>query len=60
MNTYCCYYRSKETKVEAETSREAQVKGAAFFKAKKDYEVSVTLIAVGETVVPINTCTLGH
>ena len=43
MNGYIALYRGKQIEVYADTSREAQVKAAAIFKAKKDWEVSVHL-----------------
>jgi len=43
MNGYKALYRGKWIEVYAETSRDAQVKAAAQFKAKKEYEVSVYL-----------------
>ena len=43
MNGYKCFYRGKSIDVLADTSREAQIKAAEKFKAKKDYEVSVNL-----------------
>ncbi|WP_018234389.1 hypothetical protein [Thioalkalivibrio thiocyanodenitrificans] len=43
MNGYKAFYRGRETEVEAGSSREAQQKAAAFFKAKKEYEVTVVI-----------------
>jgi hypothetical protein len=43
LNGYICFYKSKRTEVYAATSAEAQKKAAAFFKARKQYEVSVHL-----------------
>lgn len=43
LNGYVCFYRSKQTEVYASTSYEAQTKAAAYFKARKQYEVSVHL-----------------
>ncbi len=52
MNGYVCFYRGKRTEVYADTSHQAQEKAAAFFKAKKSYEVTVVLAEKnGETVV---------
>jgi hypothetical protein len=43
LNEYVCFYKQKRTEVYAATSYEAQQKAAAFFKARKQYEVSVHL-----------------
>jgi len=43
LNSYVCFYKSKRTEVYASTTYEAQTKAAAFFKARKQYEVSVVL-----------------
>ena len=52
MNGYICFYRNKRTEVYAESSYQAQQKAAAFFKAKKAYEVTVMLAEKsGEPVV---------
>ncbi len=50
---YKAFYRGKTTEVYAKTSYEAQQKAAAFFKAKKSYEVTVILCERpdGSTVV---------
>ena len=47
MNGYIALYRDKEIEVYADTSREAQVKAAKEFKARKEYEVSVYLCEKG-------------
>jgi len=41
MFEFIAFYRGKQTVVQAATSYEAQLKAAAFFKAKKSYEVTV-------------------
>ena len=43
MNGYVCFYRGKRIEVHAPTTYNAQIKAAAIFKARKSYEVSVTL-----------------
>lgn len=43
LNGYIAMYKGKRTEVYAETSYKAQQLAAAFFKAKKSYEVTVTL-----------------
>jgi hypothetical protein len=42
-NGYIALYRGRKTEVFADTSLQAQTKAAAFFKAKKSYEVDVYL-----------------
>ncbi len=52
MNGYKAFHRGKTTEVMADTSFQAQEKAAAFFKAKKSYEVTVVLCEKnGEQVV---------
>jgi hypothetical protein len=52
MNGYVCFYRGKRCEVHATTTYEAQKKAAVVFKAKKTYDVSVTLAEKdGETVI---------
>lgn len=43
MNGYVCFYKEKRTEVYADTTLQAQEAAAAFFKARKSYEVSVIL-----------------
>lgn len=43
MNGYVCFYKGKRHEVYADTTYDAQKKAAAFFKAKKTYEVTVML-----------------
>ena len=43
MNGYLAFYKNKKMEVYAETSRAAQLKAAAAFKAKKEWEVTVVL-----------------
>lgn len=43
MNGYKAFYKGRQTEVMADTSDQAQQKAAAFFKAKKSYEVTVVL-----------------
>ena len=51
MNGYVCFFKGKRIEVYADTSYQAQQKAAAIFKAKKAYEVSVTLAELnGEQV----------
>ena len=44
MNKYECFWKSKRTTVEADSSYEAQQKAQTFFKAKKGYEITVMLV----------------
>jgi hypothetical protein len=44
MNKYECFWKSKRTTVEADSSYQAQQKAQAFFKAKKGYEITVMLV----------------
>ena len=48
MNTYKAFYKGKQIEVKADTSYQAQQIAAKQFKAKKEYEVTVVLLAVGE------------
>ena len=43
MNGYIALYKGRKTEVHANTQHEAQCKAAAYFKARKSYEVSVYL-----------------
>lgn len=43
MNGYVCFYKGKKTEVHAETTLEAQRLAATYFKAKKQYDVTVML-----------------
>jgi hypothetical protein len=54
MRIYVAFYRGKQTTVQAERSIDAQAKAAAFFKAKKQWEVTVVLADV-----PIDPASLG-
>jgi len=45
MNIYKAFYRGKEIEVEAETSYSAQKKAAQQLKARKEYQVTVVLVA---------------
>lgn len=47
MNGYVCFYRGKRLEVNAETTYQAQQIAAKQFKAKKEYEVAVTLAEKG-------------
>lgn len=44
MNTYIAFYRGRKATVVSPTSYAAQQQAAQFFKAKKDYEVTVMLV----------------
>ena len=44
MNKYECFWKTKRTTVEADTSYQAQQKAQAFFKVKKGYEITVMLV----------------
>lgn len=46
MNGYIAFYKGKRKEVYAETSYEAQNKAAKEFKAKKSWEVNVTLAEI--------------
>lgn len=43
MNGYIAFYKGKKLELHANSSREAQVKAAAHFKARKEWDVSVVL-----------------
>jgi hypothetical protein len=43
LNGYVCFYKQKRTEVYASTLVEARDKAAAFFKAKKAYDVTAVL-----------------
>lgn len=58
MNTYIAFYRQRKIQVTALTSYEAQSKAAAQFKAKKSYDVSVMLVALGDREITHSTCEL--
>lgn len=47
LNGYIAFYKGKQTEVWADSSHEAQIKAAKFFKAKKEYEVTVKLAVKG-------------
>jgi hypothetical protein len=42
-NGYKAFYKGRETEVWADTSYQAQQKAAAFFKARKEWQVDVYL-----------------
>lgn len=46
MKTFIAFYRGRTHHVEADSSYSAQQKAAAYFKAKKSYEVTVMLTDV--------------
>ena len=58
LNGYVCFYRSKRTEVYASTTYEAQQKAAAFFKARKSYDVTVVLAEKGGAPVIHSTVSL--
>ena len=58
LNGYVCFYKQKKTEVYAKTSYEAQQKAAAFFKARKQYEVTVVLAEKGGAPVIHSTASL--
>ncbi len=43
MNGYICFYKGRQTEVYTDSSYAAQVKAAAFFRAKKTWDVTVML-----------------
>ena len=45
LNTYVALYRGNRVEVKAATTYEAQTKAAAQLRAKKQYEVTVALVA---------------
>lgn len=51
MNTYKAFYKTKSIEVTEESSYKAQLKAAKLFNAKKSYDVTVVLLAVGERQV---------
>lgn len=58
LNGYVCFFRNRRTEVYASTSYEAQTKAAAFFKARKQYEVSVHLAEKAGAPVTHSTASL--
>lgn len=57
MNGYIALYKGKRIEVRAESSYQAQVKAAAQFKARKSYDVSVTLCELADgSQVTQSTC----
>lgn len=59
MNTYKAFYRKNQIEVNADTSYSAQCKAAAIFNARKTWEVSVIIVAKGETSIIHNPSVLG-
>jgi len=57
-NGYVCFYKGKNTVIYASTSYEAQTKAAAFFKARKQYEVTVILAEKGGAPVVHSTASI--
>lgn len=58
LNTYQCFYRGRQTQLQAETSYLAQQHAAKYFKAKKAYDVTVILVAHGDEPVVHSTAGL--
>ena len=58
LNGYVCFYKQKRTEVYASTLVEARDKAAAFFKAKKAYEVTAVLAEKGGVQVVHSTAGL--
>jgi len=54
-NTYKAFYKGRQTEISATTSLEAQKLAAAYFNARKTYDVSVVLIAKGDEPVLVPT-----
>lgn len=48
MFTYICFYKGKEIKIKALRSYDAQIEAARIFRARKPYEVTVMLAAIGD------------
>lgn len=44
MNLYKAFYKNKSIEVQADTQYAAQLKAAALFKAKKSWQVNVSLL----------------
>ncbi len=59
MNGYKAFYRGRSCEVWAETSRQAQVKAAVEFKARKEWEVHVVLCEKDGEPVTHSTSELG-
>lgn len=59
LNGYVCFYKDKRTEVYAATRLEARDKAAAFFKAKKAYDVTAVLAEKGGQTVVHSTASLG-
>lgn len=51
MNGYLAFFKGRKAEIHADTSFEAQKKAAAFFKAKRSYEVTVVLCEKNGTPV---------
>jgi hypothetical protein len=52
MNGYVCFYKGKRVEVYATTTHNAQIQAAQMLKAKRSYDVSVTLAEKnGQSVV---------
>lgn len=47
MFTYVCLYKGKKIQVQASSSYNAQIEAARIFRARKPYEVTVMLAAIG-------------
>lgn len=58
MNTYIAFYRQRKIQVTALTSYEAQSKAATELKARKPWDVSVMLVALGDREITHSTCEL--
>jgi len=58
LNGYVCFYKGKRTEVCASTTYEAQTKAAAFFKARKQYEVTAMLAEKAGTPVIHSTASI--
>lgn len=59
-NVYKAFYKGKETDLRADSSYSAQTKAAAFFKAKKSYDVTVVILAKGDDAVIHSTSSFGE
>lgn len=55
MNGYIALYKGKRTEVRADTTLEAQRKAAAFFKARKTYQVDVYLAELADGTEYVHT-----
>ena len=58
MFVYVCFYKGKEITVKSTSSYYAQQEAARIFRARKPYEVTVMLAAIGDQPYIHNPATL--